>query len=207
MATNLRIVERDGGGKKAAKKLRRDGFVPGIIYGANSEPAMVAIGEKELLVECYSSAFLSHVIEVKIGSNFEKFLPKSVVFHPVTNQPVHVDFQRVLKDSKVRIGVAIEFINEDKSPGLKKGGVVNIVVHKLECLCAPDSIPERLTVDMSGKEMGDSISLEEISLPQGVVAAHPERDSIIATIVGARVEKAEDSAAPGSDAAGQTASE
>ncbi|MDR1333565.1 MAG: 50S ribosomal protein L25/general stress protein Ctc [Holosporales bacterium] len=193
MASSLRIVARNASGKREARKLRHSGFVPGVIYGGGSDPELVAIGAKELRLECGSRAFLGHVIDVDLNSKHEQFLPKEVVLHPVTGEPVHVDFQRISKDSTVRVGIVIEFINELKSPGLKRGGVINVVVHNLECICSPVSIPASIIIDVTGKEIGDSLLLADIKLPDGVTAAHPERDAIIATIVGARVGPADDS--------------
>ncbi|GHT89390.1 50S ribosomal protein L25 [Alphaproteobacteria bacterium] len=187
MASELRISERLGSGKREARRLRHNGFVPGIIYGTEKEPLKVAVGEKELLSECYSSAFMGHVINTKIGSCNEKILPRSVDFDPVTDRPVHVDFLRVSKDSKVKIHIPIEVINADKCAGLKKGGLVNFVVHQLECLCSPDAIPDKLVLDVARKEIGESFALDSLKLPAGVSAAHPERDAVIATLVGAKV--------------------
>ena len=135
MASNIIVTERSASGKKSARKLRHEGFIPGVIYGDNRAPILVSVGEKELVAECYTTAFLGRVIETKIGSTIEKFLPKEIEFDPVSDRPVHIDFLRISKNSKVKVSIAIEFINEDKSPGIKKGGLVNIVVHKLECFC------------------------------------------------------------------------
>ncbi|MDR0695806.1 MAG: 50S ribosomal protein L25/general stress protein Ctc [Holosporales bacterium] len=190
MTSSLKITERTTAGKREMRKLRHNGLVPGVIYGGGKEPLLVSVCEKELMGECYSLAFLGHIIEAQFGPKIEKFLPKEVVFHPVTGRPIHADFQRVSGDSKVRLGIAVEFINEDKSPGIKRGGVINVVVHKLECLCSPESIPEKIVVDLAGSDIGDTFLLENIQLPDGTVAAHPERDSVIATIVSARVEEA-----------------
>lgn len=200
MASNLIVTERSASGKKSARKLRHEGFVPGIIYGDNKEPVMVSVGEKELVAECYSLSFLGHVIEAKIGSHTEKFLPKEIEFDPVTDRPVHIDFLRVSKNSKVKVSIAIEFVNEDKSPGIKKGGIVNIVVHKLDCFCSPDSIPEKLVIDLSGKDIGDGFLLENMKLPEGVSPVNPERDSVIATIVGSKLMSEEETATPAAEA-------
>ena len=191
MASNIIVMERTASGKKGARKLRYDGYVPGIIYGDNREPVLVSVGEKELVAECYSSAFLGHIIEAKIGSNIEKFLPKQIEFDPVTDRPVHIDFLRVSKNAKVKVSIAIEFINEDKCPGLKKGGIVNVVVHKLDCFCSPESIPEKLTIDLSGKDIGHGFMLEQMELPEGVTPVNAERDAVLATIVATKMEEEE----------------
>lgn len=187
MASSLIITKREVSGKREMRKLRHEGLVPGVIYGDNQEPTLVAVGEKELIAECYSLAFLGHVIEAKLGSKTEKFLPKEIEFHPVTEMPIHIDFQRISKDSKVKVSIAVEFINEDKSPGIKKGGVINFVVHRLECFCSPESIPEKIVLDLAGKEIGESFVLENMKLPEGVVPVNAERDAVLATLVGSRV--------------------
>lgn len=198
MASNIIVTERTSSGKKAARKLRHEGFVPGVIYGDDKAPVMVSVGEKELIAECYSLSFLGHVIEAKIGSKTEKFLPKEIEFDPVTDRPVHIDFLRVSKNSKVKVSIAIEFVNEDKSPGIKKGGIVNVVVHKLDCFCSPDAIPEKLSIDLSGKDIGDGFLLENMELPEGVSPVNPERDSVIATIVGSNVGADDETSSEGS---------
>ena len=202
MASRLVVTARNVVGKKAARKLRYDGLVPGVIYGDGKAPALVSVGERELVAECYSSSFLGHIVEAKIGSAVEKFLPKDVEFDPVTDKPVHVDFIRVSKNSKIKVSIAVEFENEDKSPGVKRGGLVNVVVHKLECYCSPEAIPEKICVDLSGKEIGDSILLEALTLPDGVSPVNRERDAVVATIVGAKSEEEENAAAAPAEGAG-----
>ncbi|MDR1475826.1 MAG: 50S ribosomal protein L25/general stress protein Ctc [Holosporales bacterium] len=194
MTTSLKIAKRDDCGKRAVRRLRHSGFVPGVIYGGNKESTLVEISEKELKSECESAAFFGHAIETKFGSVIEKFIPKRVDFHPVTGNPIHVDFQRITKDSKVKVSITIEFINEEKAPGIKKGGVINFIVHRLECFCSPDSIPEKLFLDLSGKEIGDSLLLTEINLPDDISPVNSERDAVLATIVGARVNSADEEA-------------
>ncbi|MDR1234253.1 MAG: 50S ribosomal protein L25/general stress protein Ctc [Holosporales bacterium] len=193
MASSLKIAKREISGKRAVRRLRYNGLVPGVIYGDSKEPTLVEIEEKELRVECQSAAFFGHAIELKIGSVLEKFIPKKVEFHPVTDKPIHVDFQRISQGAKIKVSISIDFINEDKSPGMKKGGVINCIVHRLECYCSPDTIPERISLDLSGKEIGSSFHLDEINLPSEVTPVNPERDSVIATIVGARTGSTDDS--------------
>lgn len=206
MASNLIVTERKTSGKKVARKLRHEGYVPGVIYGDEKAPVLVSVGEKELIAECYTSAFLGHVIEAKIGTKLEKFLPKQIEFDPVTDRPVHIDFLRVSKNSKVKVSIAIEFVNEDKSPGIKKGGIVNVVVHKLECFCSPDSIPEKLTIDLSGKDIGDGFMLDNLNLPKGVTPVNAERDAVIATIVATKMVE-EDSSTEATEATTETKAE
>lgn len=207
MASNLVVSERTATGKKAIRKLRHEGFVPGVIYGDNKEPVLVSVQEKELLAECYTLAFLGHIIEAKIASKTEKFLPKEIDFDPVTDRPVHIDFLRVSKNSKVKVSIAVEFINEDKCPGIKKGGVINIVVHRLECLCSPDSIPEKIIVDLTDKDLGESFLLENLDLPNGIVPVNRERDAVIATLVESRIFEEDTSASTTEETAEKTEEE
>jgi large subunit ribosomal protein L25 len=197
MGSVLRIAKRGASGSRVSKKLRHEGLVPGVVYGCGEDPVLVEVGEKELKSECESAAFFSRVIEAALGNGTEMFLPKKVDFHPVSDRPIHIDFQRVSKDSKVKVQVPIEFENDDRSPGIKKGGVVNVVVHKLECNCSPYSIPERIVLDLTGKEIGDSFTLADIKLPDGVSPLHSDKDSVIATIVGARAEESESAGGSG----------
>jgi large subunit ribosomal protein L25 len=197
MGSSLRIVKREASGSRVSRKLRHDGVVPGVVYGCGEEPILVGVGEKELRAECESAAFFGRVIEAAFGKDAEVFIPKKVDFHPVSDRPIHVDFQRVSKDSKVKVQVPVEFENDDKSPGIKKGGVVNVVVHKLECSCSPYSIPERIVLDLTGKEIGDSFTLADIKLPEGSSPVHYEKDSVIATIVGARAAESESASGSG----------
>ncbi|MDR0640278.1 MAG: 50S ribosomal protein L25/general stress protein Ctc [Holosporales bacterium] len=192
MSSSLKIAKRETSGKKAARRMRHNGLVPGIIYGDSKEPTLVEIGEKELKIECQSAAFFGHTIELRLGSVLEKFIPKKVDFHPVTDAPIHVDFQRISKGEKIKVSIPVEFINDDKSPGMKKGGVINCIVHRLECYCSPDSIPEKISLDLSGREIGSSFILAEIELPEEVVPVNAERDAVIATIVGARTGATDD---------------
>lgn len=186
MASNIKISERVVSGKREVRKLRHEGLVPGIIYGDNQEPTKVSVGEKELMAECYTLAFFNRIIDVTIGKKKDKVLPRSISFDPVTDRPLHIDFQRISKDAKIKISIPVETINEDKCPGLKKGGIINFVVHQLECLCSPENIPEKILLDLSGKEIGESFLLDNTNLPEGVVAANAERDAVLATIVGTK---------------------
>ena len=191
MSSSLIVTDRSASGKKSLRKLRYEGYVPGVIYGDGKAPVLVSVREKELLAECYSSAFLGHVIETNINGNNEKFLPKQIEFDPISDRSLHIDFLRISKNSKVKVSIAIEFINEDKSPRNKKGGVVNVVVHKLECFCSPESIPEKLTIDLSGKDIGEGFTIDKLELPEGVVPVNAERDAVIATIVSAKMTEEE----------------
>lgn len=194
MSYELTVQARDTKGSRQSRKLRHNGLIPGIIYGADKEPTMISIPEKDISREYNNSLFFNKVWSLVLdGKNTtEKALPKKVSCHPVSGKVLHVDFMRISKDKKVKIMIPVETINEDKSPGIKKGGIINLVVHRFECLCLPDSIPERIVLDLSGKEIGDSFLLEQIDLPKGVEAVNAIRDNVLATIVVSKVGKDED---------------
>ncbi|MBQ9440848.1 MAG: 50S ribosomal protein L25/general stress protein Ctc [Alphaproteobacteria bacterium] len=192
MNLNFAVKNRDKSGARNARKLRLQGFVPGIVYGDNKDPLMISISEKELTKECSTSSFFNSVLTLNIDSKVERVLPKEVTYHPVTGRVIHVDFMRVSKGSKVKIQIPVETINEDKAPGIKKGGIINLVVYKLECYVDPDNIPEKIELDLTGKEIGESFLLDKIQLPSGVKPVNPERDSVLATIVISNVSASED---------------
>ncbi len=182
-ALELQAQERLSGGTGVARALRRQGMVPGIIYGDNKQPEMIVVDYKILNQECHTLAFFSKVITLNVDNKKQQVIVKDVQLHPVKDIPIHVDFQRVNKDSKVHVSVPLIYINEDKAPGIKRGGALNIILHTLELVCPTQSIPEKLVVDLSGAEMGVSIHLESLQLPAGAKAAHADRDHVLATIV------------------------
>ncbi|MCX7337693.1 MAG: 50S ribosomal protein L25/general stress protein Ctc [Alphaproteobacteria bacterium] len=179
----MQAEARSDSGTGVARSLRRDGKVPGIVYGDNKEPQMISVDYKTLALECQTLAFFNRVINLSVNGNSEQVIPKFVQLHPVTDFPLHVDFQRLGANAKVHVFVPITFANEDKAPGLKLGGVLNIVVHSLEMICSPQAIPENLVIDLAGAEMGRGIHLSSITLPAGTKAAHADRDDVLATIV------------------------
>jgi len=196
-AITLNAQARTQSGTGGARAVRNAGMVPGIIYGNKQNPEMIAIDPKALSAECLQPGFFSKLYSVVLEGKEQQVLAKDIQFHPVTDRPIHVDFMRVSKGSKTRVFVPIAFINEDKAPGIKRGGVLNIVHHDIELICPVQSIPAKLVVDLLGRDINQTIHLESLNLPEGVVAAHPERDNTIATIV-ARSGMAEEetSAAP-----------
>jgi large subunit ribosomal protein L25 len=197
----LNASSRTLSGTGGARAVRGTGMVPGIIYGNKKDPEMISIDPKVLMTECLQPGFFSRLYSVAIDGKEQEVLAKAVQFHPVTDRPLHVDFMRISKGAKVHVFVPIAFINDDKAPGIKRGGVLNVVHHNLELICPAQSIPEKLTIDLAGKDINQTIHLEELNLPEGVVAAHPDRDNTIATIVAPTVME-ETSAASKDEAAG-----
>ena len=180
---SLPAETRDRAGKGASRALRREGRVPAVVYGGNEEPQSIHVELKELVRQLGTGHFFNSVVDIEVGGKTVRTLPKDVAFHPVTDRPLHVDFLRLAKDAKVHVNVPVHFINEAASPGLKRGGVLNIVRHELDLVCSPDSIPEEINIDVSGAEVGDSIHISHVKLPQGVESGITDRDFTIATIV------------------------
>ena len=180
---NLPAETREGVGKGASRALRREGRVPAVVYGGNEEPLAIHIEEKLLVKQLSSGHFLNSIVEIEVGGKKLRTLPKDVAFHPVNDRPLHADFLRLSKDSTVHVNVPVLFINEEASPGLKRGGVLNMVRHELELICDGDKIPEDIRIDATGLDIGDSVHISNVTLPAGSVSAITDRDFTIATIV------------------------
>lgn len=182
-ALNLPAEARERAGKGASRALRRDGRTPAVIYGGKEEPTLIHVEQKELIRQLMTGHFMNSIVNIEIGGQTIRTLPKDVAFHPVTDRPTHVDFLRMTGDSMVEVLVPVVFINEAASPGLKKGGVLNIVRHELELLCPNAEIPDDIRIDVTGKEIGDAIHISEVALPAGVKSVITDRDFTIATLV------------------------
>jgi large subunit ribosomal protein L25 len=180
---NLPAEARERAGKGASRALRRTGRTPAVIYGGNEAPVQIHVEEKELVKQLMTGHFFNSIVEIEVGGKTVRTLPKDVAFHPVSDRPIHADFLRLSGDSKVTVQVPVVFVNEDASPGLKKGGVLNIVRHELELLCPNEDIPTEINIDVTGKDVGDSIHISEVALPKGVTSAITDRDFTIATLV------------------------
>ena len=202
----LSAEARERAGKGASRALRREGRVPAVIYGNNEEPTTVHLEEKALMKALHTGHFMNSVVMIGVGGANVRTLPKDVAFHPVTDRPLHVDFLRISEHAKVTVNVPVHFDNEEASPGLKRGGVLNVVRHELELNCDAAEIPDEIRIDLSGYEVGDSIHISAVTLPKGVTSAIDDRDYTIATIVAPSALKSsegdtEDAPAEGEDAA------
>lgn len=205
-ALTLPAETRERAGKGASRALRREGRVPAVIYGGKEAPTTIHLEEKELVKQLGTGHFMNSIVEIKLGSEIIRTLPKDVSLHPVTDRPEHVDFLRMTKGGRIGVSVPVVFINEDASPGLKKGGVLNVVRHELELVCENDKIPGEIEIDVTGKEVGDSIHISELTLPEGSESAITDRDFTIATLVApSALKKSEDEAATGDEDAGEAA--
>ena len=170
------------------KTLLKKGFVPGIIYGKGSDPTKIAFENKALNQLMRSGSFYTKIIELEIEGKIEKILPKQLQYHPVTDKLIHFDFLRVKKDTKVTVEVPVEFLNQDICPGLKKGGVLNLVRRIIELSCNVNNIPDKLQFDLEEKDIGDAIKISNIDLPEGVKPTITDRDFVVATLVPPTVE-------------------
>ena len=179
-------------GKGASRALRREGRVPAVVYGGKDEILVVHIEAKELSRQLGTGHFFNSIVEIELGGKKVRTLPKDVAFHPVSERPLHVDFLRLAADAKVTVAVPVVFINEEDSPGLKRGGVLNIVRHELDLVCESDRIPADIRIDVTGLEVGDSIHIAQVNLPAGSVSAITDRDFTIATIVAPSAMKSEE---------------
>ena len=179
----LSAESRDRAGKGASRALRNEGRVPAVIYGNNKDPEAIHVEEKALVKALMSGHFFNATIEVSVGGKTTTTLAKDVAFHPVSDRPLHVDLYRIGKNSKVTVEVPVVFANEDASPGLKKGGVLNIVRHEIELICDASHIPEEIIIDMTGYEVGDSVHISAVKLPSDVQVTITDRDFTIATVI------------------------
>src|SRR5690348_15362574 len=183
---------RDRAGKGASRALRRDGRVPAVVYGEKKEPISIHVEEKLLSKMLSTGHFMNSVVMIDFQGKPQRTLPKAVDFHPVSSRPIHVDFLRIGEHTKVTVAIPVRFDNEDASPGLKRGGVLNVVQHEIELVCDAAHIPDELHVPLDGLEIGDSIHISSIKLPNGVVPAIDDRDFTVATIVAPSAMKSEE---------------
>ena len=179
----LSAEARERAGKGASRHLRREGRVPAVIYGANEEPVSIHLEEKGLVKMLKTGHFMNSTVSIDVGGQATLTLPKDVQFHPVTDRPLHVDFLRIGEHSQVHVNVPVRFINEEQSPGIKRGAVLNIVRHELELVVDAAEIPDDVEIDLTGYDVGDSIHISAVTLPQGATSAITDRDFTIATVV------------------------
>lgn len=178
----LDAAVRNRYGKGPARATRRAGRVPCVIYGDKRDPAMISIDPKFLVAELKKPGFFIRQYEIKVNGNAERVLPRDVQYDPVSDRPLHVDFLRIDDKTKVNVEVPVRFINEEESPGLKRGGVLNVVRYVIEVVCEAGNIPDVFTFDLEGLEIGDSIHISSIELPEGIVPVISDRDFTIAGV-------------------------
>lgn len=191
----LKATARERVGKGAARELRRQGLIPAVIYGDKQPPLPIAISYKEAMLRIYRGGFLSHIITIDVNGEKHKVIPRDYQLDPVRDFAQHVDFLRIGANSRLTVEVPVHFANEEQSPGLKRGGVLNIVRHSVEVSCPADAIPEQLVLDLSQANVGDSLHISGVTLPANVTPTITDRDFTIATIVAPSGLKSQDAEA------------
>lgn len=179
----LKAETRERVGKGSSRELRRNGLIPAVIYGDKQAPVSIALSTKEVTQKIHAGGFMTTVATIDVNGEKIRVLPKDYQLDPVRDFTLHVDFLRVSKDSQVTVEVPVHFVNEEKSPGIKVGGVLNIVRHEVELHVSADDIPEFLTVDLTGLKIGDGVHISNVKLPKGATPVITDRDFTIATIV------------------------
>ena len=173
---------RGRAGKGAARATRREGRIPGVVYGAKQAPSLIAVDPKSILKELHRGGWRSRLYDVTVAGKAERALLRDVQFHPVSDRPEHVDFQRLAAGQEIRVAVAVEFLNEATSPGIKRGGVLNVVRHDIEVYCTPETVPSKFTIDLGALDIGDSVHWSAITVPEGVRPVISDRDFTIASV-------------------------
>jgi large subunit ribosomal protein L25 len=194
----LNVEVRDQTGTGAARAARRDGKVPGVLYGGDKNPVAIAVRANEFRKALYTGKLLGHLVTLKHGGETQPVIAKAVQLHPVTDEPWHFDLYRVGEHQLIKIAVPVHFQNQEESPGIKRGGTLNIVLHEVELMAPADQIPEELTFDLTGLEIGDAIRVGDLTLPAGITAAGgPE--AVVATIAGTSAQASGDAAEDGAE--------
>jgi large subunit ribosomal protein L25 len=197
----LKAWARGRSGKGGARATRREGRIPGVLYGDKKDPENIAVDYRAISQQFHTGHFQSTIFTLDVDGTKTRVIPRGVQLDPIRDFPIHVDFMRIGKDALVTVDVPVRFLNEGASPGLKRGGVLNIVRHEIAVRCPSDAIPDHFEVDLTGLEIGDSVHISAIALPKGVRPTITGRDFTVATIVGRSAEEP----APGAPAAAEAA--
>ena len=180
--SNLKAIKRDNATSGSTNKLRANGFIPAILYGGKDPNQKISIEKKAIRDIINTDNFLSKVLELDIDGKKEKVLPRDVAYHVLSEEPIHIDFMRVVSGKKIILEIPVKFINHPDSPGLKRGGVLNIVRRAVELKCPAENIPNDITIDLAGTDIGTSIKISSVKLPESVVPTITDRDFVIATV-------------------------
>ena len=187
--SNLKAIKRENTSTGANNKLRSEGLIPAILYGGKEANENISVQKKDLKNIVNSDTFLSKVLELDIDGKKEKVIPRDVAFHVVSEEPIHIDFMRIVSGKKIILEIPVKFINHPDSPGLKRGGVLNIVRRKVELKCPAENIPNEIIVDLAGTDIGTSIKISSVKLEENVLPTITDRDFVIATVASPTVMK------------------
>jgi len=187
--SNLKATKRENTSTGSNNKLRASGYIPAVLYGGKDPNQNISISKKEISTIINSDTFLSKVLEIEVDGKKEKVIPRDIAFNVVSEEPIHIDFMRILSGKKLILEIPVKFINHPDSPGLKRGGVLNIVRRKVELKCPAETIPDEIVVDLSGTDIGTSIKISSIKLPENVLPTITDRDFVVATVAAPTVIK------------------
>ena len=207
--TTISASERERVGKGSARAARRAGLIPAVIYGDKKNPVGITMESREVTRIVHQPGIFGRLLEIDVAGTKWTVLTRDIQFHPVSDNIMHMDFLRVSQSATVAVAVPVEFINDDKCPGIKIGGVLNVVRYEVELNCPATAIPEKITVDLDGVKIGDSIHISAIPLPDGVTPTITDRDFTVATLAspGGGVKNEEDEAEEGAEEAGDSEAE
>lgn len=192
---SLSAEPRSQAGKSAARVTRRAGRIPAIVYGDGKEPVLISLEPRAVGHHLARPGFFNHVVAISVAGETHRTLPREVQYHPVTDMPIHLDFQRVGAGSQVTVAVPVVFINQEQAPGLRRGGILNVVRHEIEMVCSVDSIPERIVADLTGLDIGDSLHIGAVEMPAQARPVIQDRDFTIASIAASSAVREEAAAA------------
>ena len=200
--SNLKALKRENISSGSNTKLRAKGMIPAILYGGNTPNQNISVNKKDVANIIYSETFLSKVLELDLDGKKEKVIPRDVAFHAISEEPIHIDFMRIVSGKKIILEIPVKFINHPNSPGLKRGGVLNIVRRKVELKCPAENIPDEIVVDLTGTDIGTSIKISSVKLPDNVIPTITDRDFVVATVAAPTVIKEPEKPAEGTVAEG-----
>ncbi len=205
--SNLKALKRDNQSSGSNAKLRERGLIPAILYGGKDANQKISISKKEISTIIKSETFLSKVLELDIDGKKEKVIPRDVAYHVISEEPIHIDFMRIITGKKIILEIPVKFINHPESPGLKRGGVLNIVRRKVELKCPAEIIPDEIVVDLTGTDIGTSIKISSVKLPESVTPTITDRDFVVATVAAPTVIKEPEKPAEETSAEGEAPAE
>ena len=195
--SNLKAIKRENTSSGSNNKLRSEGLIPAILYGGKEANKNISIEKKDIKNLIHSDTFLSKVLELDIDGKKERVIPRDVAFNVVSEEPIHIDFMRIVSGKKIILEIPVKFINHPDSPGLKRGGVLNIVRRKVELKCPAENIPDEIIIDLAGTDIGTSIKISSVKLPENVIPTITDRDFVIATVASPTVMKEPEKPAEG----------
>ena len=187
--SNLKAIKREKTSSGSNNKLRAEGLIPAILYGGKNPNQNISIEKKDIKNIVNSDTFLSKVLELDIDGKKEKVIPRDIDFHVISEEPIHIDFMRIVAGKKIILEIPVKFINHPDSPGLKRGGVLNIVRRKVELKCPAENIPDDITIDLAGTDIGTSIKISSVKLDENITPTISDRDFVIATVAAPTVMK------------------